>query len=1081
MSNSAVLIRFLATVLISSALLAETPTEAHLRFAGAPLAASNRVIVEFHGAPRAMDRSVSEAVHDTLFERFRSDLAGPTAHKSAPGVPPVIHHEFRIAILGAAVEANHATVERLRNLSYVRSVVPDREVRALESMSPRPADEPVDARPGVNAGSLGVSGEGVVVSVIDTGVDYMHPALGGGFGHGFKVVGGYDFVNRDDDPMDDEGHGTHVAGTVAANAPGLLGVAPGATILAYKVLSSTGNGSDSDVIAAIERSLDPNQDGDLSDRADVINLSLGRPGDAEDPVSRAVDAAVAAGTVVVVAGGNSGGTATIGSPGTAPHAITVAAIDSEMAVTSFSSRGPSPRLLGFKPDVAAPGYAIPSTRMGGGILSLSGTSMASPHVAGVAALLVELHPEWDPATVKSAIVSSAAAVADKPFARGAGRVDARAAHESGLHRDQSGISFGLRASRAGSSTESRTVRFTNRSAGIQSITIDPGSALAGVVLRVEPSTLEIPPGESREVTIELEANHELLEYPYDALAGGDLVVSGTSSMTIPWGLLRTARARITYDGLMGLVVMANSDGAHPEAVRIGGVSEFFVPPGRKWDLIVEGYDPVANGEAPDVRRVIVRQDVQVDADESFEISGAEASLELILDPRDRSGAPLGSGAAGGTEPLHLVGIRLLRQVDGSDFSLASLGLKESLRRTLYSPLSDRFKVYQYEHYVDFHEGEAYAIEYETLTGLDHSRTLTNDGDDLTHVLVRSSAPPLQSQALTTCSFEAVTTRFSASFASCFRSRSPEDGAIDYYTNGESSPFAYSGMMFGTGTVLSQVLRGRDGEIVISSDREPGPLAHRIPGGGTYAVAAGPAFPFELPGTTTGFWFGTPTPGFYGSGGELIAEQEGSRWTAFNATGDQIGTGLWRGGFFSSSVPLPTPGARIVIERGDLEGYGRFGRGVLDVRFGTSADDLIAPTLTSLRVLDATGATRSTLVEGEQAWLHFSIADADFPRGGETKPSKPQMTRAWAKGRGDVDWQSLPVVITGSETGSHTSLRHFPAGDIYMADLGPVVGKDGRWIDIRLEFEDAAGNRVSWTNEMAFAVGDPTRPRRRSVR
>lgn len=79
--------------------------------------------------------------------------------------------------------------------------------------------------------------------MIDTGIDFMHPALGGGYGPGFKVAGGYDFVNGDDDPIDDQGHGTHVAGTIAASAHGLIGVAPEATLYAYKVLSETG-GSD---------------------------------------------------------------------------------------------------------------------------------------------------------------------------------------------------------------------------------------------------------------------------------------------------------------------------------------------------------------------------------------------------------------------------------------------------------------------------------------------------------------------------------------------------------------------------------------------------------------------------------------------------------------------------------------------------------------------------------------------------------------------------------------------------------------------------------------------------------------------
>src|SRR3989338_3316842 len=99
---------------------------------------------------------------------------------------------------------------------------------------------------------LGVRGSGVRVAIIDTGIDYKHPYLGGGFGPGYKVIGGYDFINKDNDPMDDNSHGTHVAGIVAANAPTYTGVAPEASLLAYKVLDSGGSGSQSVVLAGIE-------------------------------------------------------------------------------------------------------------------------------------------------------------------------------------------------------------------------------------------------------------------------------------------------------------------------------------------------------------------------------------------------------------------------------------------------------------------------------------------------------------------------------------------------------------------------------------------------------------------------------------------------------------------------------------------------------------------------------------------------------------------------------------------------------------------------------------------------------------
>jgi len=275
-----------------------------------------------------------------------------------------------------------------------------------------------------------VIGTGITVAVIDTGVDYTHPDLGGGFGPSFKVTGGYDFYNYDSDPMDDNGHGTHIAGIIAANGVSYKGVAPGAKILAYKALNSEGSGSMSKIIEAIDRAMDPNGDGDESDHADIVSMSLGGDGDEFDPLCLAVKNAVQAGIVVVAAAGNEGPEfGTVSSPGIAPDAITVGAIDGVGKLASFSSRGIDGS-FDIKPDICAPGVNISSTvpRTGAAISSstgykiLSGTSMATPHVSGAAALLLQLHPDWTPAQVRSAIVTGAKELAESIWQAGSGQV-----------------------------------------------------------------------------------------------------------------------------------------------------------------------------------------------------------------------------------------------------------------------------------------------------------------------------------------------------------------------------------------------------------------------------------------------------------------------------------------------------------------------------------------------------------------------------------------------------------------------------------------------------------------------------------
>ncbi|WP_236838637.1 S8 family peptidase [Caldalkalibacillus salinus] len=205
------------------------------------------------------------------------------------------------------------------------------------------------------------------IAVLDTGVDYNHPDLDG------KVILGYDFANNDYDPMDRNGHGTHVAGTAAAetnNSRGVAGMAPNTKILAVQVLSDNGGGSLNDVADGIRYAADQG--------AEVINLSLGCDCHTTT-LENAVNYAWNAGSVVVAAAGNDGVSTTF-EPASYDNVIAVAAVDQSDNKASFSN-------YGSWVDVAAPGVDIASTVPNNGYSYMSGTSMASPHVAGLAGLL----------------------------------------------------------------------------------------------------------------------------------------------------------------------------------------------------------------------------------------------------------------------------------------------------------------------------------------------------------------------------------------------------------------------------------------------------------------------------------------------------------------------------------------------------------------------------------------------------------------------------------------------------------------------------------------------------------------------
>jgi major intracellular serine protease len=221
-----------------------------------------------------------------------------------------------------------------------------------------------------------INGDGVIVGVIDTGIDSSHPDLIG------RVTSHRDYVNDGLPARDWNSHGTHVAGTIAANGA-IKGVAPGATLIDYRVLNKKGRGSFAAITQAILDS--------IVDGCHIINLSLGGPSD-YPPMHAAIKKAVKKGILVVVAAGNEGldlPIPQIAFPANYQEVVAVGAIDfnyrtGRIDAIAFSNQTP-------QVDIAADGFNVLSTVPNGGYEELSGTSMASPHVAGFAALLCQKH------------------------------------------------------------------------------------------------------------------------------------------------------------------------------------------------------------------------------------------------------------------------------------------------------------------------------------------------------------------------------------------------------------------------------------------------------------------------------------------------------------------------------------------------------------------------------------------------------------------------------------------------------------------------------------------------------------------
>jgi len=307
-----------------------------------------------------------------VFIGFRQ-TPGPSEQALVRAHGGAIKYSYNLvpAIAASIPEPAIQGLMRNPNVTYIEPVI---EVYAVETE--------LEASWGVEHIGAGIVhdgsnlGTGVKVAIIDSGVDYTHPDLNANFN---LVYLGKDFVNNDNDPMDDNGHGTHVAGTVAAenDGVGVVGVAPEASLYAYKVLNASGSGDYGDIIAAMQQC--------VADGIQVANLSLGSSGDPGETVKEAFDTAAGKGIVIVAAAGNTGKWHGKGDnviyPARYTSCIAVAATDSSDNRAYFSSTGPDV-------EISAPGVNIYSTYLAGGYATGDGTSMASPHVAGTAALVI---------------------------------------------------------------------------------------------------------------------------------------------------------------------------------------------------------------------------------------------------------------------------------------------------------------------------------------------------------------------------------------------------------------------------------------------------------------------------------------------------------------------------------------------------------------------------------------------------------------------------------------------------------------------------------------------------------------------
>ncbi|WP_410812181.1 S8 family peptidase [Micromonospora sp. 067-2] len=408
------------------------------------------------------------------------------------------------------------------------------------------------------AWQAGWTGTGVKVGVIDTGIDQTHPDLAG------HVAAAADFTDESDN-LDRVGHGTHVASTIAGSAAAsqgrYKGMAPGASLYSAKVCIADGC-PESAILAGMTWAA---QQG-----VKVANMSLGGP---DTPGTDPIEAAVADlthryGVLFVVAAGNTGlaGESTINSPGTVDEALTVGAVSKTGELAEFSSRGPRTDDAGVKPDITAPGVGIVAARSSTSDLwpddenpqytSLSGTSMATPHVTGAAAILTQQHPEWTPERIKSTLMAAAQPSATiGVYEQGAGFLNVARAIQQTVTASPVSVAFDRTTT-----AQKSTITYANSSPAARTLAVsldakdvDGVPAPAGL-FRLSASSVTIPAGGTATVTVTVQAGADLP----DRYFGGEVTATGGGAQVQTPVALDVARHELA-------LTLVGPDGGAPKA------------------------------------------------------------------------------------------------------------------------------------------------------------------------------------------------------------------------------------------------------------------------------------------------------------------------------------------------------------------------------------------------------------------------------------------------------------------------------------------------------------------------------------
>ncbi|MET9471891.1 S8 family serine peptidase [Streptomyces sp. NPDC002922] len=485
----------------------------------------------------------------------------------------------------------------------------------------------------------GDTGQGVDVAVLDTGVDTQHPDIVG------QVAASTSFV-PDQDVEDHNGHGTHVASTIAGTGAASdgkeKGVAPGARLHIGKVLGNDGSGQESWVLAGMEWAA-------RDQHAKVISLSLGAgPSDGHDPMSEAVNQLSAeTGALFTIASGNAG-PHSVSTPSVADAALSVGAVDASDQLAEFSSTGPRQGDAGLKPELTAPGVDVLAARSQyvtdgeGYYQTLSGTSMATPHVAGAAALLAAAHPDWTGQQLKDGLVSTAKSTPKyTPYEGGSGRLDVAAAVKGTVFATASAFGGYRDATAPADDKTEKEVTYTNTADSPITLNLAvqaPGAATGAFSLSAQQVT--VPAHGSSKVT--LTTDFDLVKA--DTVASGQILATDASGAplahTITGAYKMGSRHTLTINGkdregrpMGGEVWVVGQKLAMPLILDDSGTGTVSLPAGAYYVSLesdVRGsHGPRSRGLA-----ILAAPEVVLDKDATVTLDASKAKPVSVRTPQE---------------------------------------------------------------------------------------------------------------------------------------------------------------------------------------------------------------------------------------------------------------------------------------------------------------------------------------------------------------------------------------------------------------------------------------------------------------